>query len=348
MQNGVPVRYYTLGGNTLGVRQGASVSWLYGDHLGSTSASSGAAATSERYYAYGKDRGTGNLPTDHRFTGQISDASGLVFMNARYYDPVLGSFISPDTVVPEPGQPEGYNRYAYANGNPLAYSDPNGHCAMLASGEPDRENDAECWMLADSIYLLGQNGLVSGFAYDWHISPEDWQADISSQSFATSDYLRPFAERYHIEWARAAGLPIDPVVWNPVVNPSISDMMPGHEIVEDVELCRGSWRDCGRALDDLSVSASSVAVGCAAAFNGPCSALAAGASTALSAAGTVLTGVSVFQQYLSGNLGKDDGADLVVSIATTTVGAIWGGRPGKSQVVGLTGSVVQWLWDHWE
>jgi hypothetical protein len=28
----------------------------------------------------------GNLPTDHRFTGQISDASGLVFMNACYYD----------------------------------------------------------------------------------------------------------------------------------------------------------------------------------------------------------------------------------------------------------------------
>jgi hypothetical protein len=41
VQNGVPVRYYTLGGNTLGVRQGASVSWLYGDHLGSTNASSG-------------------------------------------------------------------------------------------------------------------------------------------------------------------------------------------------------------------------------------------------------------------------------------------------------------------
>ncbi len=38
VQNGVPVRYYSLGGNTLGVRQGASVRWLYGDHLGSTSA----------------------------------------------------------------------------------------------------------------------------------------------------------------------------------------------------------------------------------------------------------------------------------------------------------------------
>jgi RHS repeat-associated protein len=138
VQNGVPVRYYSLGGNTLGVRQGASVSWLYGDHLGSTSASSGAAATSERYYAYGKDRGTGNLPTDHRFTGQISDASGLVFMNARYYDPVLGSFLSPDTLVPEPGQPEGYNRYAYANGNPLLFCDPSGHASCAAG-------DNACW-----------------------------------------------------------------------------------------------------------------------------------------------------------------------------------------------------------
>jgi RHS repeat-associated protein len=139
VQNGVPVRYYTLGGNTLGVRQGANVSWLYGDHLGSTSASSGAAATSERYYAYGKDRGTGNLPTDHRFTGQISDASGLIFMNARYYDPVLGSFLSPDTVVPEPGQPEGYNRYAYANGNPLRFIDPSGHIAFCFQGGPNPE-----------------------------------------------------------------------------------------------------------------------------------------------------------------------------------------------------------------
>ena len=154
----MPVRYYTLGGNTLGVRQGASVSWLYGDHLGSTSANSGAAATSERYYAYGKDRGTGNLPTDHRFTGQISDASGLVFMNARYYDPVLGSLISPDTVVPEPGQPEGYNRYAYANGNPLRFSDPSGHFTeeqlIEWYGENWRSRFSQSWQ----NLLLDSNG----------------------------------------------------------------------------------------------------------------------------------------------------------------------------------------------
>jgi RHS repeat-associated protein len=171
VQNGVPVRYYSLGGNTLGVRQGASVSWLYGDHLGSTSASSGAASTSERYYAYGKDRGTGSLPTDHRFTGQISDASGLVFMNARYYDPVLGSFLSPDTVVPEPGQPEGYNRYAYANGNPLLFSDPSGHQANCA------EKDEWCW----------NNRWYLAHGYGFDAATGSWSDDSINPTFAAGD-----------------------------------------------------------------------------------------------------------------------------------------------------------------
>jgi len=60
-------------------------------------------------------------------------------MNARYYDPVLGSFLSPDTLVPEPGQPEGYNRYAYANGNPLRFSDPSGHDPLDKTWEEEFE-----------------------------------------------------------------------------------------------------------------------------------------------------------------------------------------------------------------
>jgi RHS repeat-associated protein len=62
---------------------------------------SGAASGQERYYAYGKDRlTTATVPTDNRFTGQKEDASGLVYMNARYDDPVTGQFVSPDTLAP--------------------------------------------------------------------------------------------------------------------------------------------------------------------------------------------------------------------------------------------------------
>lgn len=47
--------------------------------------------------------------------------------NARYYSPVLGRFISPDSIVLEPGSSGGFNRYRYARNNPLRYTDPSGH-----------------------------------------------------------------------------------------------------------------------------------------------------------------------------------------------------------------------------
>jgi RHS repeat-associated protein len=54
-------------------------------------------------------------------------AGGLYFYNARYYDPALGRFVSADTLVPNPGNPAALNRYLYALGNPIRFSDPSGH-----------------------------------------------------------------------------------------------------------------------------------------------------------------------------------------------------------------------------
>jgi hypothetical protein len=59
-------------------------------------------------------------------------------MNARYYLPEVGRFISPDTIVPEPGNPQSYNRYAYVLNSPVNYTDPTGHkeCSAHCPGEP--------------------------------------------------------------------------------------------------------------------------------------------------------------------------------------------------------------------
>jgi RHS repeat-associated protein len=62
------------------------------------------------------------------YTGQKADGTGLLYYNARYYDPALGMFLSPDTVVPDAGTVIDYNRFLYARGNPLKYNDPSGHC----------------------------------------------------------------------------------------------------------------------------------------------------------------------------------------------------------------------------
>jgi RHS repeat-associated protein len=80
-----------------------------------------------RYYPYGEAR-SGSMSTDRRFTGQREEtAIGLYDYNARYYDPVIGSFIQADTIVPEPGNPQALNRYAYVYNNPLIIIDPSGH-----------------------------------------------------------------------------------------------------------------------------------------------------------------------------------------------------------------------------
>jgi RHS repeat-associated protein len=51
---------------------------------------------------------------------------GLVNMNARLYDPVLGRFLSPDPYVQAPNWSQNFNRYSYSLNNPLIFIDSNG------------------------------------------------------------------------------------------------------------------------------------------------------------------------------------------------------------------------------
>jgi hypothetical protein len=62
-----------------------------------------------------------------------------MYYRARFYHPALGRFISADTIVPEPGQPQDFNRYSYVQNNPLRYIDPSGHriCEGLDCEEPE-------------------------------------------------------------------------------------------------------------------------------------------------------------------------------------------------------------------
>ncbi|MFC1870994.1 RHS repeat-associated core domain-containing protein [Chloroflexota bacterium] len=81
-----------------------------------------------KYYPYGDSRNsTGTIATDKKFTGQRLDGTGLYYYNARYYDPTIGRFISADTIVPDPANPQSLNRYSYCLNNPLKYNDPSGH-----------------------------------------------------------------------------------------------------------------------------------------------------------------------------------------------------------------------------
>src|SRR3990172_4559579 len=82
-----------------------------------------------RYHAFGETRSGGaTTPTDKRFTGQTLDLStGLYWYGSRAYDPVLGRFVQPDSIVPDHKNPQALNRYSYVLNNPLRYTDPSGN-----------------------------------------------------------------------------------------------------------------------------------------------------------------------------------------------------------------------------
>ncbi len=130
--------YYVFGGQAVAMRRfvddnDQGVELLVGDHLGSTTVSYAADGSDTRrqyYNPWGQVRHSDPtvVETDIGYTGQRSDTStGLMFYNARYYDPAMGRFISADTIIPDPMDPQDLNRYSYVRNNPAKYTDPTGH-----------------------------------------------------------------------------------------------------------------------------------------------------------------------------------------------------------------------------
>ncbi|MFA6217601.1 MAG: RHS repeat-associated core domain-containing protein [Candidatus Omnitrophota bacterium] len=105
--------------------------YYHSDHLGSSNVitnQSGAQVESVEYTPYGTiAQLTGSDVVKHKFTGKELDNTGLYFYGARYYDPVIGRFITADTIVQEPYNPQTLNRYSYCDNNPVNYIDPSGH-----------------------------------------------------------------------------------------------------------------------------------------------------------------------------------------------------------------------------
>ncbi|MEW5956352.1 MAG: PKD domain-containing protein [Chloroflexota bacterium] len=125
-------KHYSAGGRRIATRVDGEVYYLHTDHLGSTTLltdQSGNEVSRVHYAPYGSIiSSTGTLPTDRLYTGQrFEPGLELYDYRARFYDPWVGSFLSPDTLVPDPARPASFNRYSYVYGNPVRYSDPSGH-----------------------------------------------------------------------------------------------------------------------------------------------------------------------------------------------------------------------------
>ncbi|AJQ96073.1 RHS repeat domain-containing protein [Gynuella sunshinyii] len=112
--------------------------YYHNDALGSPVAATnelGKVIWKENYMPYGSKVENQDLKTNNRigYTGHEHDPdTGLTYMQARYYDPVLGRFYAVDPVGFVETNPLSFNRYAYANNDPYKYVDPDGQLAIRA------------------------------------------------------------------------------------------------------------------------------------------------------------------------------------------------------------------------
>lgn len=145
-ENGVTKQlYYINGGDGLAaiyVKQSGQIDKIYyphTDHLGSIvklTDGNGTEVFKASYDAWGNQTVTNNTFAFHRgYTGhEHLREFGVINMNGRMYDPVLGCFFSPDPFVQMPEYSQNFNRYAYCLNNPLRYTDPDGEWIHIAIG----------------------------------------------------------------------------------------------------------------------------------------------------------------------------------------------------------------------
>jgi len=103
----------------------------------------------------------GTLPTDFGFGGQRHDSTGLIFMHARYYHAGLGRFTQADTIVPEPGNPQAFNRYSYVRNRPLNRVDPDGHQDVPPPESVDLVQQAVDYFMSLGWQVVGDPSLIN-------------------------------------------------------------------------------------------------------------------------------------------------------------------------------------------
>lgn len=122
-----------LAGSLVAIREapfagGSEVKYQHTDALGSPVAISNAAGTVTERTNYDPYGGAINKTVDGvGYTGHVMDpATGLTYMQQRYYDPVVGRFLSVDPVTASKADGGNFNRYWYANNSPYMFTDPDG------------------------------------------------------------------------------------------------------------------------------------------------------------------------------------------------------------------------------
>ncbi|MFD2420090.1 RHS repeat-associated core domain-containing protein [Amycolatopsis pigmentata] len=129
----IGTRFYTFNGHPVAERNATTgLSWMLTDNQDTTYATVNAdnLAVAQRWQdPYGVARGPAptGWPDKHGYLGGYQNTTGLTHLGARDYDPLTGRFTTVDPIM-DTTNPQQFNGYSYAGGNPVMFSDPSGLC----------------------------------------------------------------------------------------------------------------------------------------------------------------------------------------------------------------------------
>jgi RHS repeat-associated protein len=98
------------------------------------------------------------LATDRGYTmHEHLDEIGIIHMNGRVFDPLIGRFMSADPYSQAPGNLQSYNRYSYVMNNPLAFTDPSGYWNLKQAWKKVWHSKVGRFLISAAVgYFTGQ------------------------------------------------------------------------------------------------------------------------------------------------------------------------------------------------
>ncbi|MFD7311957.1 polymorphic toxin-type HINT domain-containing protein [Promicromonospora sp. NPDC059942] len=179
-------RYYSFGGQTVAMRTvnglGGVTSLIndpHGTPLASVHNTNWTTTSVDKHYTlpFGEQRGGVSAPGDHEFLGKVRDeAIGLTLVGARWYDETTGRFLTVDPVM-DLTDPQQWNAYAYANSNPITYSDPTGLWWEALPVSNMVQNSGTVASASSSSGLLGGPSCRYAACDGTKFGSEDWYFD---------------------------------------------------------------------------------------------------------------------------------------------------------------------------
>jgi RHS repeat-associated protein len=284
--------------------------------------------------------------------------SGLVYLRARHYHPVLGRFLQRDSFGGFVKQPQSLNRYSYVYNNPLMFIDPSGHYAdqvllthfgceswsCIEARFQNRGTHAGLWGWLDVLLRAEDGDEISTYAFyggtgallTGRFVTVGGRIMVAGVTMILDFSVCPFAPEISDLWEEETF----------AKTALMGSWLPGHNAFYKgpygVSVHDQQYQDCRH--EDCVVAPTIDAVGMVGAgmvLGAPvCGPAAPGCAAVGAQIGTIATGAGIAWAFYQTATGDMTPEDVAVTGVTTIVGVV-----AKDPLVDLAANLAQFLWD---